>query len=167
MKKTYQLSAQIWALLACATYEWRLCTYGRLAKVLGMQGASMPGQKKTYKLAVKVWGLLTRAARARRSYTYTDLVNVLGMDVGSMSPLRMANLLEPIMHYCNQKGFPPLTVLVVNRETGLPGPGLKPEGRYKNKDMNWNRERVFEKDWFIIKQPKESDFQKATESAKL
>ena len=159
-KKTDKLSVKIWALLACAAREWSLYINRALAKAFGMQG-----RKKTYKLAVKIWGLLACAARGRRSYTYNGLAKAFGM-TASTDPLNMRKFLEPIMHYCNQNDLPPLTVLVVSQETGLPGEGLKVEGRYKNKDMNWHRERVFEEDWLIIKQPKESDLQKAAETAK-
>ena len=114
---------------------------------------------------MKIWKRLISAARSRRTYTYKDLAKSFGMR-GQMDPLRMAKPLGPIMYYCNQKGFPPLTALVVNKRTGVPGRGLKPEGRYKNKDMRWNKDRVFGKNWLIIKQPKESDFQNAYETAK-
>ena len=119
--------------------------------------------QKTYILSVKIWVLLVCAAHERRIYTYEGLAKALGM-LGRRDPLRMAKLLGPIMHYCNQNELPPLTVLVVNQETGLPGPGLKVEGKNDDKDMDWHRVRVFKKNWHAITLPNPADFQKAAKA---
>ena len=50
----------------------------------------------------------------------------------------MSSFLDPIMRYCERHGYPPLTVLVVNQESGLPGDGLT-----TLEETNADRERVY------------------------
>ena len=123
-------------------------------------------QKKTYEYSVKIWALLVCAARERKTFTYGGLAKALGMQGPFASKQDVKEHLGPIMHYCNDKVFPPLTVLVVNQETGVPGKGLKVKGRNADKDMNWHRERVFKKSWLKSALPSASDFQDAAEKAK-
>jgi hypothetical protein len=51
---------------------------------------------------------------------------------------------------------PPLTVLVVNQETGLPGEGLS-----TLEEVNEDREAVFDFDWFGLEPPQNQDFKEA------
>ena len=115
---------------------------------------------KTYKYSAAIWPLLTAAALNQMPYTYESLAKALGMR-GPMDAWRMAKLLDPIADYCDQNGLPPLTAMVVNQETRLPGDGLKPGGKYKNKDMNWVMDQVFEEDWHAIAAPNAYDFEDA------
>ena len=106
-----------------------------------------------YQRAAQIWSLLVCAARDRKTYTYGRLASALGMrGAGVMAPL-----LGPIMYYCLEQQFPPLTVLVVNRDTGLPGSGLKTV-----ENVNLDRETVFAHDWFRDAPPETRDFEKAT-----
>lgn len=57
------------------------------------------------------------------------------------------------MWFCQEKQLPPLTVLVVNQETGLPGEGLSTLG-----EVNRDRESVFNFNWFSIEPPQNADF---------
>ena len=59
----------------------------------------------------------------------------------------LAHMLGHIMGYCRQNSLPPLTVLVVNQQTGLPGEGLT------GVDPNADREAVFNYDWYAICPP--------------
>jgi len=59
----------------------------------------------------------------------------------------LAHILGHIMHYCIQNDLPPLTVLVVNQDTGLPGEGLI------GADLNADRETVFNFNWFGLIPP--------------
>ena len=102
--------------------------------------------------SMQIWMLLSTAARERRSYTYGDIARILGMKGAGV----MAQFLGPIMWLCEDKGYPPLTVLVVNQETGLPGEGLS-----TIHEVNADREQVFNFDWFAIEPPQTKDFQKA------
>lgn len=49
--------------------------------------------------------------------------------------------------YCQQNQLPPLTVIVVNQKTGLPGEGLT------DVELNADREAVFNYDWFNLYPP--------------
>jgi hypothetical protein len=51
------------------------------------------------------------------------------------------------MYYCRPTRLPPLTALVVNQTTGLPGDGLIAD------DLNGDRERVFGCNWYAIRPP--------------
>ena len=106
-----------------------------------------------YQRALQIWSLLVCAARDRRTYTYGELADALGMRGAGV----MAKFLGPVMYYCREQKLPPLTVLVVNQDTGKPGSGLPTiEG------VNLARERVFARDWFQIEPPETDDFEEAT-----
>ena len=68
----------------------------------------------------------------------------------------MAQFLDPVMRYCELHDHPPLTVLVVNQTTGLPGEGLS-----TSEDINADRERVFGNSWFSVEPPESTDFDAA------
>jgi len=71
----------------------------------------------------------------------------------------MAPILGCIMWFCEQNRLPPLTVLVVNRETGLPGEGLS-----TIEEVNKDREAVFAFDWFSIEPPQNGDFERVDQN---
>ena len=73
-----------------------------------------------FQRAVQIWSLLVCAAKDRRTYTYGQLASEFGMGSAGV----MAQFLGPIMYYCRKQQLPPLTVLVVNQDTGLPGSGV-------------------------------------------
>jgi hypothetical protein len=105
-----------------------------------------------YQRSSQIWSLLICAARERRIYTYGQIASILSFGgAGVMSPL-----LNPIMQLCDGRGYPPLTVLVVNQQTGLPGEGLT-----TLVEINQDRERVFNFDWFGIEPPQNADFKVA------
>lgn len=57
----------------------------------------------------------------------------------------LAPVLGCIMGWCHEQGLPPLTVLVVNAETGLPGDGLTTVA-----DFPAAMQRVFRFNWFDL-----------------
>lgn len=105
-----------------------------------------------YQRSMQIWTLLVCAAQERKSYTYGQIAEILGMGGAGV----MAQFLGPIMWHCEDKDFPPLTVLVVNQETGLPGEGLS-----TIENVNEDRESVFNFDWFEIEPVQERDFKNA------
>lgn len=113
-----------------------------------------PKQKQSddvtrYRRASQIWTLLVCAAREPRTYTYGNIAGVLGFGgAGVMAPLPGCS-----MWFCQEKQLPPLTVLVVNQETGLPGEGLSTLG-----EVNRDRESVFNFNWFSIEPPQNADF---------
>lgn len=97
-----------------------------------------------------MWTLLVCAARDRRVYTYNEVRKVLRLGGAGV----VSGFIDPVMRYCQQRGLPPLTVLVVNERTGLAGVGLTTSG-------NRDRERVFRHDWFASEPPETRDFDEA------
>ncbi len=105
--------------------------------------------------SLQIWSLLVCAAKDRRIYTYGSIAEILGFGGAGT----MANMLGAIMWHCQDCGFPPLTILVVNQESGRPGEGLVLEGA-----VDSERERVFGFDWFAVRPPERRDFRAAREN---
>lgn len=104
-----------------------------------------------YQRALQIWSLLICAARDRKSYTYGEVANILGMKGAGV----LGSFLGPIMFYCEEKSLPPLTVLVINKQTGLPGEGLT-----TLENVNRDRETVFAYNWFGLEPPETCDFER-------
>lgn len=105
-----------------------------------------------YQRSSQIWSLLICAARERKSYTYGDIADILGFGgAGTMS-----QFLGPIMWLCDDNNWPPLTVLIVAQDSGLPNDGL-----VTLEEVNKDREQVFKFDWFEIEPPQIVDFEKA------
>ena len=69
--------------------------------------------------AAQIWAVLALAARNRQILTYEIVGRLIGV------PARgLGHLLEPIQSYCLVKDLPPLTILVVQEGTGIPGSGF-------------------------------------------
>jgi len=105
--------------------------------------------------AQQAWQILTGAARNRQVLTYTIVADRIGM-----APRGMGQVLGRIMWYCQQNALPPLTVLVVQRQTGLPGPGLTTV-----ESIGKDREEVFEFNWDDLLPPSSADFARAADNA--
>jgi alkylated DNA nucleotide flippase Atl1 len=99
--------------------------------------------------ASQIWALLICAARERKTFTYGDIATILGYGGAGV----LSQTLELIMRYCHANQLPPLTVLVVNQETGLPGEGLTTV-----EEVNQDRETVFRFNWFSLEPPQNVDF---------
>lgn len=69
--------------------------------------------------ASQIWAVLAWAARNRQTLTYGQLGKLIGVPSAGLG-----QLLEPIQSYCLVNHLPPLTVLVVQQDSGLPGPGF-------------------------------------------
>lgn len=96
--------------------------------------------------AAQIWGVLALAAKNRQILTYSIVGKLIGV------PARgLGHLLEPIQSYCLLKELPPLTILVVQEETGLPGQGFSAAsaGELAKKQL-----QVFEYDWIDHGAPK-------------
>jgi hypothetical protein len=89
--------------------------------------------------AAQIWAVLGLAARNRQILTYEMLGRLIGV------PARgLGHLLEPIQSYCLINNLPPLTILVVQEATGLPGSGFSAvtASEYAGKQLE-----VFNFDW--------------------
>jgi alkylated DNA nucleotide flippase Atl1 len=69
--------------------------------------------------ASQIWAVLAWVAKNRQSLTYGQLAKLIGVPTAGLG-----QLLEPIQSYCKTHKLPPLTILVVQQESGLPGPGF-------------------------------------------
>jgi hypothetical protein len=67
----------------------------------------------------QIWAVLAWAAKSRQNITYSQLAQVTGAFTGGLG-----GWLEPIQSYCIINSLPPLTVLVVQQESGMPGSGF-------------------------------------------
>ena len=92
---------------------------------------------RVHERGAQVWSVLALAARNRQVLTYDLLSKLIGVPRHGL-----ANILDQVQRYCMQKDLPPLTILVVNKHTGLPG-----EGFVAAEDIPKNQVSVFEYDW--------------------
>ena len=95
---------------------------------------------KNAERALQIWQVLTGAAHNRQTLTYEILADLIGSGPITVS---VSKPLDFLMKYCDQKGLPQITVLVVQKNSGKPGPGLTTV-----KDPDAERERVFNYLWF-------------------
>ena len=100
--------------------------------------------------AMQVWQILIGAAHNRQTLTYGQVANHLGFEGAGV----LAQILGCIMGYCDAKTLPPLTCLVVNQTTGLPGAGLTTV-----ENLPKDREAVYNHNWFAMYPVQISDFQ--------
>lgn len=105
-----------------------------------------------YQRSMQIWILLTSATIERKTYTYGEIADILGFEGAGV----MGQFLGLIMRLCENDEYPPLTILVVNKETGLPGDGLSTIDK-----VNSDRERVFNFNWFGVEPPQIEDFEEA------
>jgi alkylated DNA nucleotide flippase Atl1 len=108
--------------------------------------------------ALQIWQILIGFAFERKITTYLEVADILGYKGSGTLDRQLGH----ILHYCKQNRLHPLTVLVVNSETGLPGPGFVTVG-----DLHREREKVFNTDWFDIIPPTPEEFALAWENKEL
>lgn len=89
--------------------------------------------------ACQIWSVLAWAARNRQTLTYAQVSRLVGVPA-----FAMGGMLEPIQSYCLDQKLPPLTILVVNQETGLPGAGFTAASA---SDLAKQQTGVFAFDW--------------------
>lgn len=97
--------------------------------------------------ALQIWQILIGRAHQRQTVTYAELARLMGMKGAGV----LSRMLDPVRLVCDAHGLPPLTILVVNATTGLPGEGL-PQA-----ELHAERERVFRHDWNAIYPPSEAE----------
>ena len=94
--------------------------------------------------ALQIWHILVCSATNRQTLTYKLLASRMGFQKGAGV---LANSLGHVAYYCTENHLPPLTAIVVNAKTGLPGDGIPVE------DSLPLREIVFEFNWFDVIPP--------------
>ena len=100
--------------------------------------------------AMQVWQILVSAAHNRQTLTYGQVAEHLEFEGAGV----LAQILCCVMDYCKAKGLPPLTCLVVNQKTGLPGAGLTTV-----ENLPTDREAVYKHNWFALSPAQISDFE--------
>jgi putative restriction endonuclease len=98
-----------------------------------------------YERAYRTWSILTRRASERRNITYGDLAKQLGIH---HRPTRY--ILDLIQNYCLSEKLPPLTVLAINKTTGIPGPGFI---AWDTDNLEQGRQQVFNFAWPSVENP--------------
>ena len=106
--------------------------------------------------ACQIWAVLAWAARNRQIITYGLLGKLIGVPTAAIGAF-----LEPIQSYCLIKKLPPLTILVVQQESGIPGGGFSGSspGEYAREHM-----RVFEYDWLEHGNPQAEKLEEAVKA---
>ena len=102
--------------------------------------------------AMQVWQILVGAAHNRQSLTYGQVAEHLAFEGAGV----LAQILDRILVYCKANELPPLTCIVVNQETGLPGSGFTSVG-----ELPKNREAVYKQNWYALPTPQITDFEEA------
>lgn len=102
--------------------------------------------------ALQIYQILIGLAHSRRTVTYRMLADMLGYDGAGVFSAKLGH----IMNWCEQNKLPPLTILVVNQETGLPGQGL-----ITPLDLHAEREDVFNYNWFNLMPPTPAELAEA------
>ncbi|WP_319523278.1 hypothetical protein [uncultured Desulfosarcina sp.] len=101
--------------------------------------------------AVQLWSLLVLAAKNRQILTYDFVAKATGM----MTP-GIGDMLRPIQQYCIENDLPPLTSLIVNGNTGLPGTGFIAAENVPKAQLE-----TFEHVWIEHKAPSPEQFRDA------
>jgi hypothetical protein len=98
-----------------------------------------------FELGHRAWPILIKWAKNKQCMTYLDLAHALGY--ADARPARYA--LWPIQDLCMEKGYPPLTSIVLNQRTNKPGSGfIAWEG-----DIQEAHDMVFKHPWQTLPVP--------------
>jgi hypothetical protein len=108
----------------------------------------------SHERAIQIYQVLVGMAHNRQTITYGKLSELTGIPTHGMAPR-----LDHLMRYCAANKLPPLTVLVVQKDSGKPGQGL-----VTTMDTDADRERVFAYNWYKT-QPLTTSALEASEDA--
>jgi hypothetical protein len=106
--------------------------------------------------AAQIWGILALAARNRQILTYKMVGKLIGVPAQGLP-----NLLDPVHEYCVLRKLPPLTILVVREDTGLPGSGFRAASA---KEYAKGQLDVFDFDWISHGAPTPGELEKAVKA---
>ncbi len=91
--------------------------------------------------AAQSWRILVETAQDHQAIKYGDLSARLGRPVA----VGIGVILDHVGCYCIRQGYPPITVLAVNGQTGRPGEGW--DRLHPGRDQEITRFRVWHYDW--------------------
>lgn len=101
----------------------------------------MPSQDELHSWAVRAyqtWPLLTFGAKQRHIFTYEEIGQHLGLP-----SIAVGRALGAVYRYCEIRGLPKLTSIVVKKDSGKPG-----FAEFDNCDIPGEQARVFSYQWF-------------------
>ena len=105
--------------------------------------------------ALQAWQILISAAMHRQTHSYKTLSILM---FGKPATGVLGGILGNIAFYCTENNLPPLTTLVVNETTGLPGEEIP-----VSQDLNSLRETVYKYDWYNLYPPTEQELKDAND----
>lgn len=92
--------------------------------------------------ALQAWLILIARATNRQTLTYTILDELMHFG----NPRALGPILDYILKFCIANDLPRLTIIVVNKNTGVPSSGMG--------DFDFSQqEAVFDFDWYSIVPP--------------
>lgn len=100
---------------------------------------------RVHERAAQLWSVLALAARNRQVLTYPLVSRLVGVPQAGLG-----QLLEPVQSYCLLNKLPPLTILEVSSESGIPGTGFVAAS-----DIPRTQQEVFAFDWLAHGAPSE------------
>ena len=112
---------------------------------------------KASERSTQIWAVLAWAARSRQNITYSQLAQATGAFTGGLG-----GWLEPIQSYCIINELPPITVLVVQQESGMPGSGFIGASAG---ELAKAQARVFAYNWLEHGNPGAEKFEQAAKQA--
>lgn len=98
-----------------------------------------------FELGHMAWPILTQAAAERRVLTYEKLTTAMGYHTAKVA--RFA--LWTIQDFCKEKGYPPLTGIVVSKSTGMPSSGFTA----RDGDIEEAQDKVLDFEWANVSVP--------------
>jgi hypothetical protein len=96
-----------------------------------------------FERAAQLWAILVLAARHRQVLSYELVARAIGVPRTAIG-----RLLWPVQSYCLEEELPPLSVLVVSDQTGMPGTGF-----IAAQDIPAAQVRVFQHPWLESQAP--------------
>jgi hypothetical protein len=103
--------------------------------------------------ALQIWHILVGMAFHRQTLTYGRLATIIGYNGAGVLDRQLGH----IMYFCEQNELPPLTALVINEQSGVPGGGLILRGNAETE-----RDRVFDDvSWYRLRPPSENELAEA------
>jgi hypothetical protein len=101
--------------------------------------------------ALQCYLILIGCAHRRETTTYKGIAKLLGYEKpeggpGSTGAGVVGKMVGDLMWWCRQNELPPLTSLIINEETGLPGVGV----RVDLAEVPLAQQKVYEFDWYAI-----------------
>jgi len=94
--------------------------------------------------AVQLYQILIGYAARRQTIGYKELAGLIGWKSGR--PLNKP--LGYLMYWCQREGLPPITAIVVDINSGLPGLGFTAAAKVPKAQQT-----VYKKDWYAIYAP--------------